>query len=145
MQANIRLRQALASGRGLLVLLAVGGCRKHHYTEVEGKVTLNGKPLSGVKVTFYPESEGDRQLPYAFGTTDAAGMYTLTLSDGKPGALQGPNRVVVKRPLAERQDVSAGPPPEPSIPLQYTVVIETPLIFEVMPGARQTIDLELQE
>jgi hypothetical protein len=114
------------------------------YAEVEGKVTLGGKPLSGVEVTFYPDNDEPKQLPYATGKTDAAGSYTLTLANGKPGALAGKNRVVVNWPLPERGDGQHRPPPPgPTIPVPYTVVSDTPLRLEVKPGGRQTIDLNL--
>jgi hypothetical protein len=114
------------------------------YAEVEGTVTLGGKTLSGVNVTFYPDSAGVEQLPYATGKTDGTGRYSLTLQSGKPGALVGKNRVVVNRPTPERRDDQPRPPPpSPAIPVQYTVATETPLIVEVKPGGRQTIDLPL--
>jgi hypothetical protein len=124
------------------VLLTLAGCgsRRLAYAEVEGKVTLGGKPLPGVKVTFYPDSEEAEQLPYSTGTTDPSGAYVLTLKDGKQGALVGKNKVVVNWPVPERR---GGPPPAPPIPLQYTVFDQTPLVFEVKEGGRQTIDLNL--
>src|SRR5262249_27452049 len=86
------------------VLLTLAGCGSRHrlaYAEVEGKVRLGNRPLAGVKVTFYPDSEEPEQLPYATGTTDSSGAYTLTLKDGKPGALVGRNKVVVNWPAPE--------------------------------------------
>jgi hypothetical protein len=127
-------------------LLALAGCGgpRHTFAEVEGKVTLRGKPLSGVIVTFYPDDEGINQLPYARGTTDQTGTYRLTAVNGQPGALVGKNRVVVNWPLPERRDDGKRPPPQgPPIPNAYTVVTDTPFLFEVKAGPRQTIDLEL--
>jgi hypothetical protein len=142
MPVSIRLWAAAA-------LLALAGCGgpKFNYAEVEGKVTLGGQPLSGVVVTFYPDSEGKEQLPYARGTTDAAGAYALATMDGKPGALVGKNRVVVNWPLRERRDDKGPPPPPPGppIPIAYTVATETPLVVEVKAGPRQTIDLPLKK
>jgi hypothetical protein len=128
-----------------VALLGLAGCGQPlKYAEVEGKVTLGGKPLSGVKVTFYPYTDGPDQPPYATGTTDAAGMYTLALQDGKPGALVGKHRVVVNWPLPERRpDAPPPPPPGPPIPIEYTVADQTKLIVEVKEGGRQTINLPL--
>jgi hypothetical protein len=129
---------------GLLALAGCGGQGAFEYAEVEGKVTLAGKPLSGVEVAFYPDDEGAKQLPYATGKTDGSGNYTLALQGGKPGALVGKNRVVVNWPLPERRDdQKRSPPPGPPIPTLYTVASETPLLFEVKRGGRQTIDINL--
>jgi hypothetical protein len=113
------------------------------YAEVEGKVTLGKKPLSGVRVTFYPDSE-EAGLPFATGTTDSSGVYSLTSKGGKPGALVGKNRVVVNWPMQERRrDMPPPPPLGPPIPLEYTVADQTPIVVEVKDGGRQTIDLNL--
>jgi hypothetical protein len=129
-----------------VALLALAGCAapKFDYAEVEGKVALGGKPLAGVEVTFYPDAEGARQLPYATGTTDATGTYTLTAVTGRPGALVGRNRVVVNWPLPPHDpDKPPPPPPGPPVPLRYTVADQTPLVVEVKAGPRQTINLPL--
>jgi hypothetical protein len=126
--------------------LFLAGCgTKAEYAEVDGTVTLGAKPLAGVEVLFFPDSEGAEQLPYATGKTDDTGRYTLTLQSGKPGALVGKNRVVVHWPRPPRNDDQPPPPPPgPEIPIKYTVATETPLIVEVKPGGRQTIDLPLK-
>jgi hypothetical protein len=143
------IERAAAGGLGAALLLAVAGCSgpKLDFAEVEGKVTLAGQPLSGAIVTFYPDSEGTEQLPYATGKTDPSGAYALTNVNGKPGALVGKNRVVVYWPLRERRDDKGPPPPPPGppIPVAYTVVSDTPLRVEVKAGGRQTIDLTLQK
>jgi hypothetical protein len=138
-------------GAALLLYLGVGlgsGCsRQAEFGEVQGTVTLSGKPLAGVVVTFYPETIGNESAPSARGKTDAAGNYALT-TDGKAGALVGKHRVVVKWPLAERvENWDKAPhqrPLEATIPRKYTVAADTPLIFEVKAGAPQTIDLVLR-
>jgi hypothetical protein len=117
------------------------GSGKLEYGEVEGKVTLDKKPLVGVKVAFYPDSDSNEQLPYATGLTDASGMYTLALRDGKPGALVGKNRVVVNWPPGDRGSPEPVPAP-PAIPVRFTVADQSPLVVEVKEG-KQTINLEL--
>ena len=123
------------------VLLGCNG-RSYEFAEVEGTVTLNGKPLAGAVVRFYPLSQEKDQLPYASGLTDASGVYRLTHAGKEPGALVGPNRVVVYWPSRDMRD---GPAPSAVIPIRYTVVTDSPLTFEVKTGAKQTIDLPLQE
>ena len=128
------------------VLLAAAGCGpSYSYAPVSGKVTLDGQPLSGVRVWFYPVTEGRDQPPYAMGTTDGSGVYNLTAETGKAGALVGKNRVVVNWPLPERPgpDQPPPPPPGPPIPISYTQAVDTPFVVEVKAGSPQTIDLPL--
>jgi hypothetical protein len=144
---GITSRGGAARAVAAAVLAALAGCGgpKSTFAEVEGMVTLGEKPLSGVIVTFYPDSEDRDQLPYARGTTDDAGRYTLTAVNGQPGARVGRNRVVVNWPLPERRSDGPPPPPRtPAIPLPYTVASDTPLRAEVKAGPRQTIDLALK-
>jgi hypothetical protein len=127
------------------VLGCVGGCNGgpvHEFAPVEGRVTLNGEPLRGVIVKFYPESESTTQLPVATGTTDDNGAFQLSLSEKQPGALVGLNVAVVRWPARDR----AAPPPVPDvpIPLKYTDLTANPLRFEVKAGPGQTINLVLE-
>lgn len=59
---------------------------------VSGVVKMKDKPLAQVQVEFWPEGDG----PRAVGETDADGKFTLTADSGRPGALVGVNRVVLK-------------------------------------------------
>jgi hypothetical protein len=132
------------------VLFAVAGCGpKLEFAEVSGKVTMNKKPLAGVFVQFYPLSDAKEQLPSAIAKTDADGNYTLTHDGGKPGALVGPNRVVVYWPSrdlrGQGRDGKPLPPPSPAIPVRYTVVDESKLNFEVNAGPPQIIDIPLED
>ena len=131
------------------VLFALAGCGpKLEFAEVSGKVTLNKKPVAGVFVQFYPLSDAKEQLPSAIAKTDAQGKYTLTHDGDKPGALVGPNRVVVYWPSrdlrGEDRDGKPLPPPSPAIPVRYTVVTESKLDFEVKAGPPQTFDIRLE-
>ena len=142
---NCRPRPAVLSV--VLVALFTAGCGGPKVnTQVSGTVMMGGKPLEGVIVTFYPVVEGTDGLPFARGTTDATGHYTLALANGKSGAVVGQTRVVVNWPPRERSDTPEVPPKrpiQPFIPVRYTVASETPLIFDVKSGGPQTIDLTL--
>jgi hypothetical protein len=139
-----RIRERLPALAGMLFLFATSCAPPLEYGEVDGQVSLNDKPLIGVVVRFYPVSEQKDQLPYATAVTDATGKYRLTQGDGKPGAVIGRNRVVVKWPSRDmvQEGTPSGPPPD--IPLRYTVVTESPLSFDVKPG-QQSINLQLSE
>lgn len=61
--------------------------------EVEGTLTLKGKPLDKIQVEFWPESSGPRSM----GTTDSQGRFTLITDDGKrKGAVVGWHKIVLK-------------------------------------------------
>src|SRR5580704_11532058 len=78
------------------LLAGLAGCgygRGFEVARVSGKVTLNGKPLSGATVALEPESKAKDVGPGASGVTDADGTYSLTTIDGKQGATVGPNIV----------------------------------------------------
>jgi hypothetical protein len=132
-----------------LLLLALTSCGTPppplEFAEVEGKVVLNNRPVTGVMVRFYPISDKREQLPIASGITDAFGTFSLTHQGDKPGALVGPNRVVVQWPSRDIREAAGSGPPSQAVPLRYTTLLDSPLSIEVKAGARQTVDLRLEE
>jgi hypothetical protein len=84
-----------------VVLGAGSGCgtKASNFVKVSGVVTLDGAPLAGAKVTYYPSSG---EAP-ALGITDGAGKFQLSTFDMKTlksaeGALPGDYRVTVEMP-----------------------------------------------
>ena len=96
--------------------------------EVQGTVTLDGKPLAGVNVQFFP----DTGRP-AVGTTGGDGTYKLMYTHGVSGTKVGPATVIIAWP-----DGEPGPVP---IPAKYGA--EADLKVEVKPG-RNTFDLPME-
>jgi hypothetical protein len=138
MAASTRAVRAAA----LVLVLAGCGNPSSSLAEVSGTVKIDGKPLSGAVVTFYPiVPPGEPRQVFSRATTDAAGKYTLTSEDGKPGAVVGKHKVVVSWPVRSGHEVAKNPPPF-AIPLRYTVVAETPLEKQVVAGPN-TIDVDL--
>jgi hypothetical protein len=124
---------------------------------VTGQVTLDGKPLPNVAVTFMPTGEGGT----ASGVTDANGKYELTHASGK-GAPVGKNMVAVTtvQKAQSTVDFSQIPSDSPEYAKAvadaqsgYNVVIKEPipekynsktvLQFDVKSGS-QVINLELK-
>ena len=62
---------------------------------VSGTVTLDGKPVSGVTVTFIPTGATGGGASY--GATDASGKYELKSNDGRPGAVAGEFKVACNK------------------------------------------------
>lgn len=76
----------------LLSLILCGGCGGGPNTaEVAGTITIDGKPVPEVQVTFQPV-DGSRA---SVGVTDATGRYRLDYSPSASGALIGEHRVTI--------------------------------------------------
>jgi hypothetical protein len=126
----------LASG----LLLCIVGCSSGNVGLVSGTVHLDGKPLEGALVTFYPETEGANpsEMGTSIGRTDKAGKYELIYNRDEMGAVVGKHLVYIET-LQEGSGYGAGRAEE--VPKRYNTQSE--LHVEVKPG-RNTIDfLEL--
>jgi hypothetical protein len=102
----------------LAALALVAGCGgappQAKLAEVEGIVTLDTKPLSGVIVFFTPDLARDTDIaskeslkkprPTSSAVTDADGRFKLLCSDGRPGAMVGWHNVTFTDP--EQTNVS---------------------------------------
>ena len=78
---------------GLVSVLLLAGCGSAEYGTVEGRITLDGKPLEGGFVRFLPEAPGSATV--AYGKTDAEGNYEMAISDSHRGILPGTYRVEI--------------------------------------------------
>ena len=72
-------------------LLLVASCAEPgpRVIEVEGVLTLRGKPIENVLVEFYPESEAGVGARRSSGRTDEHGVFRLRYDDPKDGLRQG--------------------------------------------------------
>ncbi|WP_146584772.1 hypothetical protein [Posidoniimonas polymericola] len=137
---------------GVLLLLG-SGCSpsKFDFADVEGRVLLDGEPVSDAKVVFMPVgmNEEGESGPYSHGVTDSDGRYALKTQDedARSGAVVGRHRVIVSTKQAhldpntmDREIIDV---PE-SIPWKYTYYKETPLAVEVPPGGTKDADFVLE-
>lgn len=130
------------------LLFASGGCKEKgpEFGQVTGTVTVKGKPMKGVALTFMPEPSPGHELRInAGGLTDAQGRYELAYAyEGTQGrgAPVGMHRVMA---LDTRfTGIPQGAPKPPRVfSTDYSSPTTTPLKIEVKPG-EQTIDLELK-
>jgi hypothetical protein len=149
------MTRALLLTAGVLAVVLAPGCGRKPppIVEVEGRVTLYGKPLPKAEVRFYPvTSFGGEYI--AVGETDDEGRYKLTCM-GKPGACACENRVTVTEgPLpAELRGFSgeaqaaasrfrAGLKNRP-IPPQYANLAQSPLKVQVSADKKEyNLDLK---
>jgi hypothetical protein len=101
---------------------------------VKGTVTMQGKPLPHVGVTFLPTGKG----PTASGNTNDQGEFTLMTSRPGDGAVIGTHKVAVGS-----ADEGPRKPGSPIIPEKYGSPNTTDLTAEVKAGQTNVITLEL--
>ena len=127
-------------------LTALVGCGGgFEYGVVEGKLLVEGSPVDKIQVEFFPTKEGPRSM----GVTDAEGRFSLTTDDGKPGAVVGTHKIVLRDVgimgakfmgrAAEDVDMTEGRTPR--ITNDYVDPTKTPLQKEVTAG-KSVISLE---
>jgi len=133
----------------LVLLLVVGtGCSKPgpELVTVEGTARMDGKPLSGVLVSFLPEVAKGNTGRQASGMTDENGRFRLTYDDPenpRPGAVVGWHVVIVSDPEMENLD-NPKRFQRRQIPQPYRMATQSPLSQEVKAGGSQTIDIEIK-
>lgn len=115
----------------------VGGCSRDdgpQVVKVQGTLTLEGEPLSGVGVSFRPDASKGNTLPYLpGGSTDESGVYQLTTA-AKDGAPEGWYKVVLFPPSAPpgaEMPKSTKPPFNP----KYSDPAKSELTIEVVKNA----------
>lgn len=123
---------------GQVLFLVACGCSRSDAPQtapVEGTVTLSGKPLSHVGVTFLPDSAG----PIAAGNTDERGHFTLRTVKPGDGAVIGTHKVVLG--TAEE-----GPPKGGAalVPGRYGSLDTTDLTAEVKAGQKNVLTFDLK-
>ena len=162
-----RYRPCLLALAALLVPLVAGCQREQPYGEVEGVVTLDGKPLPHAEVVFMPDPEKGNSGRRSVALTDDQGHYRIASDGGRAGAPVGAHRVCVNDMLAGPPGAApaavVGPDENPKglagvaatgteqrnqkrarFPTTYSSAIDTPLRdIEVKPGS-QVINLDLK-
>ena len=126
------------------------GCGKAgpEIVEVEGTLTLDGKPLDKVIVEFWPDSDG----PKSSGMTDAQGKFVLKTADGtRAGAVVSKHKVVlydesiVKHAFLGRagEDVDMTDGQKPRFLELYTSPTQTPLNIDIT-AEKKDVKLEVE-
>jgi hypothetical protein len=134
----------------LAATLSVLGCGGSgpKFVEVQGTLTVNGKPLEKIQVEFWPEGEGPRSI----GLTDAQGNFTLTSDDGtQKGAVVGSHKVVLKDgdifggKFLGRKAENLDPSKAKKSRINQTLsnATSTPIKKTVTDGQKNTIDIQV--
>ncbi len=124
------LRQVGVWCAGSVLVGVLAGCGNSKLGRVEGTVLLDGEPLEGAVVTFYPMHAGAA----SYGRTDARGHYELRYNRQEMGAEVGKHKVEI---TTYEEGGDYGPGRKELLPTRYNY--ETELEVEVQPG-RNVID-----
>ncbi|OHB73245.1 MAG: hypothetical protein A2V70_02070 [Planctomycetes bacterium RBG_13_63_9] len=122
----------------ILFCIFMAGCGSgNDLASVQGKVTLNGRPLEGATVKFQPTApEGSSSS----GMTDADGRYELMYTFSTSGAMPGEHIVSIGTAGTSADDEGCEVEREERVPAKYNT--QTELKRMVVPGSN-TIDFEL--
>jgi hypothetical protein len=128
---------------GLVSITSLSCQPRREFAEVEGVVSLAGKPVAGIEVLFLPDPEKGNQGNTSSGLTDKQGQYRLRSDrDGKDGTVLGPHRVLLIDSHANRDPAGLNNPPS-RIPVEYSDAGKTPLKgIDVVPG-KQTFNFDV--
>lgn len=117
----------------LVILIGCGESDMPDVATVTGKVSLDGQPLEGAAIKFWPVDGGRT----ATAVTDAAGEYSLDYNATTKGAKVGKNEVRVSK-----FDESLGDDAKEIVPERYNSKSE--LNFEVKSGESNVANFELK-
>lgn len=132
----IRLSHTAFACNLLVGLLLITGCDKSTGPElgqVKGRVTLNGQPLEGARIIFWP-GEGRPSVA----TTDGAGRYELRYTTNQNGALVGNHQVRISTAIPLPDDTTA----KEVVPAEFNT--NSTLVREVKLG-RNEYDFDISE
>jgi hypothetical protein len=125
----------------LALLAAMIGCSSSgpEIAYVEGRVTMDGKPLKDATVVFVP----DNGRP-AGATTDEDGHYVLNFSQGRKGAIPGTStvRIMTMRDAGMDENGQNVPGSPETVPDRYNA--NTTLEFTVEPNKKNVANFDLQ-
>jgi len=137
-----------APGWIALGVLLLGGCSGNRFptAPVEGRVTLDGRPLAGVRISFQPTGgQGDaEQGSGSYAKTDDQGRFYLkSIRDDRPGAVVG---VHVVR-MSAHMDQKGLPADDRPLQEQYRLprcCRDGTLTFEVPPEGTDQANFDLR-
>lgn len=129
-------------------VVGCGGPDGPTFHPVKGKVTLDGEPVVGAEVAFFPKDEEGG--PQSGGTTNEQGEFELFGPVGKNGAVAGEHMVSVSCPFDVTMG-SAGDGQDPGeekessckIPLTYSDIHTSGLTQNVPEGGKQDVVIDL--
>ncbi len=111
---------------------------------VSGVVTINGKPAADIMVTFMPNVGPDTPAITSTATTGPDGKFTLTASNGQPGALVGPCKVLLADLNEERPPQGQPLTRKPRLTPKYMVLGPETLEVTVKEGSNDGVEIDVR-
>jgi hypothetical protein len=140
---KMRIRELWSTIGVVLMLCACLGCNggaNNH--PVEGKVTLDGRPLEQVHLIFYPVKADPANPARFIGLTDANGHFVMRSDEGKSeGMPAGRYRVSLTTAIAGVESDETTPLPPERVPAKYR---DGKLEFEVPEGGTKQANFDLK-
>ena len=121
-----------------LLLVGLSGCGGPE--SLSGSVTLDGKPLPGAAVVFFPEGEGAETV---VGSTDDEGRFVITPAAGESIAYGKYKVIVSKREDLTPAQIDAFVTPKEILPPKFSDLSQTELVVEITSGADVDLNLKL--
>lgn len=139
-----RFARLMAIASAGLLLSGCGSGSDYELAPVSGRVTLDGRPVSGARVSFEPVGTGSELDlgPGSFAKTDGEGRYTLETVDRHPGALVGEHRVRISTFEMARDMSKSHTVREEQVPAQYNS--QSDLTFDVPSKGTDAADFKLE-
>ena len=134
----VRSKSVALALTALLLLTPGCGPGGPEIASVTGRVTMDGKPLPNATVLFIPENGRP-----AGANTDADGNYVLNFTQGRRGAIPGPNtiRIMTQRDAGQDDDGQTVPGSPETVPAKYNT--ESTLTFTVEAKKNNVADFDL--
>lgn len=126
----------------LTMACMISGCggagSEFDLNKVQGKITMDGKPVVGARVLYTPKGGGRP----AFGLTDGSGYYSVQFTSAGEGAEPGEYVVSVTTFRAPEEDVDTGKMTE-TVPETIPVVyVRNSQLSATVPGGTYDFDLK---
>ena len=124
-----------------LIVLGLSGCSSGgpEIAYVEGRVTMDGKPLNDATVVFVPENGRPSGA-----TTDDDGRFVLNFAQGRKGALPGTCtvRILTMRDAGQDENGQSVPGRPETVPARYNS--DSELTFDVQPKTKNVANFDLE-
>ncbi len=145
-RSDPRLRACCSLSVMLIGCVLVSGCGGPGYevAPVSGRITLNGKPIAEIHVSFQPSQEGNSEPgPGSFGKTDAEGRYSLQTVAEPPrdGAVVGSHVVMLRVSVPESANTDEVVAPALMLPVE---AVDGSLSCEVPPKGTDQANFNLK-